>query len=188
MTAAVLVLAVLMLTGCGPRASAPSAPRLTLQVTAPASRSTVTAPVVTVTGIVSDSAARVTVRDNPVEVGAGGAFSYDLPVPYGSNTVVVRATIEGQNPVSRTLTITRNLVLEVFEPADNSIAGSNQVAVNGKVSDPAAQVSINGTLVEVNEDGLFSSLVDLYYVLTTINISTHLEGVAPITKLVSVTQ
>ncbi len=186
-SAAVLMLAVLMLAGCGPRTSTPSTPRLTLQVTAPASRSTVTEPVVTITGIVSDSAATVTVKDIPVQVGAGGAFTHDLEVPYGSNTVVVRATLEGQSPISRTLTITRNLVLEVFEPADNSTAGSRQVAVNGKVSDSAALVSINGSPVQVNEDGLFTSLVDLYYVLTTINISTHLEGVAPITKLVAVT-
>ena len=176
----------LALTACSP--SQPAAPRLRVEVTAPATRATVTEPEVVVTGIVSDPTARLTVKDAPVSVGSDGAFSHAVPLAYGANSIAVRATKEGQNPVSRTLTITRNLVLDISSPLDNSASAEDLVTVIGRVSDPMARVYINGTGVDLDEAGAFSSPVTLYYAATTINITTALDGVDPITKLVTVTK
>ncbi len=183
LTAAAVVLA---LAACSPRQ--PETPRLRIEVTAPATRATVTEPEVVVTGIVSDPTATLTVKDIPVTAGANGAFSYAVPLAYGTNSIPVRVTKEGQNPVSRTLTITRNLVLDISSPLDNSTAAEDLVNVLGKVSDPLAKVFINGSEVALGEDGSFSVPVTLYYAATTINISTSLDGVEPITKLVTVSK
>ncbi len=189
-SAAVIILLVgtvlFLVTGCSPKA--PAQARLRLEVTAPATRATVTDPIVTVSGIVSESSAKVTVKDTPVQVAANGAFSYPVPLNYGSNSIIVRATLEGQNPLSRTLTITRNLVLDVSTPLDKGLVSEDIITVAGKVSDTAAKLYINGTEIVINEDGSFSSPVQLYYATTTINISTVLDGVEPITKLVTVTK
>ncbi len=177
---------ILVTAGCSPRT--PAQPRLRLEITAPAARASVTDPIVTVTGIVSDPAARVTVRETPVQVGSDGAFSHPVDMNYGSNSIGVRATLEGQNPVTRTLTITRNLVLDVSSPLDKSSAAEEIVTVSGNISDTAAKVFINGEEISIGEDGSFSSPVKLYYLTTTINITTSLEGVDPITRLVTVTR
>ena len=185
-TIALLVLigaAALVLTGC----QGNSASALRLQVTAPSTRATVTEAFVTVSGIVSEAGASVTVADNPVQVSADGAFSYEIPLSYGSNRIAVRAS-EGDRNSTRTLTITRNLVLDVYEPVNNGSTPEDVVMVNGMVSDIAARVLVNGTEVTVLEDGTFSVPVPLYYQTTTMNISTVLEGVDPITQLVTVSK
>lgn len=187
MRTAVLVLAavVLVIAAAGCQRSPTS--RLTMQITSPSTRATVTEPAVTVTGVVSEPGASVTVMDNNVQVASDGAFSYEVPLTYGSNRIAVRASMDDQSS-TRTLTITRNLVLDVYEPADKGTAAEDLVNVSGMVSDIAARVLVNGTEVAVNEDGTFSVPVPLYYQTTTLNVSTVLDGVDPITRLITVSK
>lgn len=50
--------------------------------------------------------------------------------------------------------------LTVTEPADNSIINTDKVEVGGRTS-PGAVVSVNGELVEVDEEGNFTMMVVL---------------------------
>ena len=55
---------------------------------------------------------------------------------------------------------TTALPLEVTEPQDESVVSTSEVTVKG-VTTADAVVSVNGTLVDVNEDGKFSTVVSL---------------------------
>ena len=50
--------------------------------------------------------------------------------------------------------------LEVTEPQDESVVSTSKVTVKG-VATADAVVSVNGTLVDVDEDGKFSTVVSL---------------------------
>ena len=50
--------------------------------------------------------------------------------------------------------------LEVTEPQDESVVSTSEVTVKGVTTADAA-VSVNGTLVNVDEDGKFSTVVSL---------------------------
>jgi len=165
-----------------------TAPRLRLQVTAPSSRATVSDSSVTVSGIVSDAAAEVAVMDIPASVDSDGSFSAEVPLAYGENRVSVRATVADQSPITRTLTVTRNLVLEVDSPEDMGIVDEDLINVMGRVSDIAAVVLVNGIEAAVQEDGSFSLPLELYYPTTTVNITTQLDGVDPISRMVTVSR
>ena len=52
------------------------------------------------------------------------------------------------------------LFLTVIQPADNSIVSSDRVEVRGRTS-PGAVVSVNGELVEVDEEGNFTITLTL---------------------------
>ena len=55
---------------------------------------------------------------------------------------------------------TTTLALEVTEPEDESVVSTSVVTVKG-VTTADAVVSVNGTLVDVDEDGKFSTVVSL---------------------------
>jgi len=55
---------------------------------------------------------------------------------------------------------TTALPLEVTEPQDESVVSTSEVTVKG-VTTADAVVSVNGTLVDVDEDGKFSTVVSL---------------------------
>ena len=50
--------------------------------------------------------------------------------------------------------------LEVTEPQDETVVDSSPIRVSGSTS-PDAEVSVNGTLIDVNEQGDFAAMVEL---------------------------
>lgn len=191
--AALLSAAALVFVACGgPSAAA----QLRLEITAPSGRTvTVSVPTQMISGIVSDAAGVVTVNDMQVAVNEDGSFSHDVELAYGTNRIVVAATIEGRDrPITRTINVNRTLNLTLLSPegieidADTPVVtGENTIMISGRVSDPQARVLVTGDEVAVDEDGNFSSLVDLYYTLTTLNVTAMIDAVeTPLTTLVTV--
>jgi lipopolysaccharide export system protein LptA len=104
---------------------------LALEITSPQSKSEVTTDVITISGIVSSSQAAVTINGRQVTVGEDGGFSTTVELDYGENTVVVSATAEGEEPVDKTVTITRVLDLEITSPEDNAEVTESPILVPG---------------------------------------------------------
>lgn len=50
--------------------------------------------------------------------------------------------------------------LEVAEPQDETVVNTSPILVSGSTS-PEAEVSVNGTLIDVNEQGDFAAMVEL---------------------------
>ncbi len=161
---------------------------LALEITSPQSKSEVTLDVMTVSGIVSPPQATVTVNDGEVEVAEDGAFSTTVELDYGENTITVSATVGGQETVTKTVTITRVLALEITSPEDNAEVMLSPIIVSGTVSDPLASITVNDREVRVVDDGTFSTPVELDYVKNTIVISAVVEGQEPVTKTVTVSR
>ena len=92
---------------------APVAPALSLEIASPQDGAELTESPVTVDGTVSDPEATVTVNGEDVEVaeddchcGFRGSFSTDVELSEGENTITVTATLEGQEPVTKVITVT----------------------------------------------------------------------------------
>ncbi|MFO8064845.1 MAG: hypothetical protein ACQETQ_07525 [Spirochaetota bacterium] len=177
------VLAVLLVVGCGP--SRTSKPRLRIELTSPKTRTTLAEPTVTITGIVSEPGVRTTIDDEEIAVDSEGAFSSEVPLEYGSNRIVVKAEDDDFLSSTRTLTITRELALNLDSPAEPEfMTNARRLQVSGLVSDPAAKVFVAGTEVPVDQEtGRFSMDLDLHYLLTIIPVSALVDGVEePVTQ------
>ncbi len=161
---------------------------LALEITSPQPKSEVTLDVMTVSGIVSPPQATVTVNGQGVELAEDGAFTTTVDLDYGENTITVSATVEGQETVTKTVTITRVLALEITSPEDNAEVMLSPIIVSGTVSDPLASVTVNDREVRVGEDGTFSTPVELDYVKNTIVVKATVEGQEPVTKTVTVSR
>ena len=159
---------------------------LTLELTSPQDKEEVSENQITVSGTVSDPLATVTVNDSEVEVAEDGTFSTTAELDYGENIIIVSAIAEGQEPVTKTVTITRVLALELTSPQDKEEVSENQITVSGTVSDPLATVTVNDGEVELAEDGTFSTTVELDYGENTIAVSAVVEGQQPVNKTVMV--
>ncbi len=189
-----LALTAVVFAACGGGRS--TAAQLRLEITAPSGRTvTVDTPTQMISGIVSDPSGTVTVNDVQVAVDNDGSFSHDFELGYGANRIVVAATNEGrERPLTRTINVNRNLNLVLMSPEGLEIdpktpivTGENAIMISGRVSDPAAQVMVTGDRVEVDEEGNFSSLVNLYYTLSTLNVTAMIDAVdTPLTTLVTV--
>ena len=177
-----VVVLVALLAGCGMGGGS----RLSIEVTTPATRGTVTDQEVLVSGVVSDAEATLLINDEPIDVSADGAYSQTVPLAYGQNRIVIRADKEGSTAAQRTITLTRALVLTVAEPLDQSEVAGNRVVVTGTVSDPAARVTITGDDVEVGADGSFSYEVVIHYLETVLNVTAHAVDTEPVSQLVTV--
>ena len=81
------------------------APPLSLQITSPEARATLTERLVTVSGTVSDPEATITVNDVEVEVAEDGTFSADVELTEGINRIKVVAT-RGEEVVTKTVAVT----------------------------------------------------------------------------------
>jgi nitrogen fixation protein FixH len=181
---AVILLLGVAIIGCARQERQP----LALEITSPPNKAEVTEALVTVSGIVSSPLATVTVNGREVEIAEDGTFSTSVELEYGENTITVNAAVGGQEPVTKTVTITRILVLEITSPQDKAEVTESPIAVTGTVSDPSARVTVNGREVETAEDGTFSTSVELNYVKNGITVIAVLEGQAPVTKTVTVTR
>ena len=162
--------------------------RLQLEITSPASRTSLTDATVMVTGIISNATANVRVNDEPVVVSADGGFSHDVQLEYGNNRISIQADGDGFISSTRTVTVPREMVLEVLEPAQDSVSNVDSITVHGTISDLAATIMVAGTDVPVAEDGTWSMELRLYYPLTIINVTATRDGIAPITQLISITR
>jgi hypothetical protein len=161
---------------------------LALEITSPQSKSEVTLDVMTVSGIVSPPQATVMVNGRGVDLAEDGAFSTTVGLDYGENTITVSATVEGQETVTKTVTITRVLALEITSPEDNAEVMESPIIVSGTVSDPLASVTVNDREVLVGDDDTFSTPVELDYVKNTIVVKATVEGQEPVTKTVTVSR
>lgn len=173
-----------VLMGCGGQTQQ----RIQLELTSPSLRLETTDPEVTVTGIVSDSAATLRVAGTIVPVGSDGAFSHTVDLPYGTTRINVTAEREGYTSANRTINVTRKLVLAVTAPEKDSSTSENRITVNGTVSDKAARVFVTGTEVPLAEDGSFTTTVMLHYEETIIKVSAFLDELEPLSTLLTVTR
>jgi len=159
---------------------------LALEITSPQNRAEVTEDLVTASGIVSPTSAVVTVNGHEVAIADDGTFSSSVALDYGENTIVVTATVEGQELVTKTLAVIRILSLEINSPQDKAEVAQSPIIVRGTVSDPSAVVMVNGRQVETSEDGSFSSRVELNYVKNNITVTATVNGQQPVVKTLTV--
>lgn len=164
---------------------------LTLSVYEPQHGATFTDSMVQVRGYVSDSKATVWVNDSMVEVSKQGNFSANLELAEGENTIKVTAARgkpdKWKDVVERTVTVTYGTTVKVTSPEDKAELTESPVTVNGKVSDPAAKVTVNDIEVEVANDGTFSASVELVEGENTIEIVATMEGKEPVAQTITVT-
>jgi hypothetical protein len=88
--------------------------------------------------------------------------------------------------MTKTVTITRVLALEITSPEDNTEVTESTILIRGTVSDPLAIVTVDKREVEVAEKGTFSTTVSLDHGDNTIEVSATVEGQEPVTKTVTV--
>lgn len=162
---------------------------LSMQITSPSyTTKKITEGVVTVSGTVSDPKATVTVNGVKIGTASDGTFSTNFELAYGKNTITVKAELEKQKPVTKTITLTRILTIDLASPQDGAEVTENVVTVTGTVSDPAARVVVNNIEVEMAEDGTFSTDVELDYGENSIVIAAMVEGLEPVTKAVTLSR
>jgi flagellar hook assembly protein FlgD len=161
---------------------------LALEITSPQNKAEVTEDLVTASGIVSPSSAMVMVNDQEVDIADDGTFSSNVALSYGENTITVTATVEGQETITKTLTVMRVLNLEITSPQDKAEVAQSPITVSGTVSDPDALVTVNDRRVETASDGSFSSSVELNYVKNSIRVTATVNGQEPVVKTLTVTR
>jgi hypothetical protein len=151
--------------GCRPQQSVTNEGPLSLQVTSPRDGFETSWGFTTVSGIVSATEASVTVNGTPTSVSANGSFESDyLLLSEGANELHVVATLDDYE-VSKTITIIYNLNLHVslslhLEPGEDWFKESPS-EINGRVSDPRAEVTVNRKRADVSQSGFFSVMLDL---------------------------
>jgi hypothetical protein len=155
---------------------------LTLKVDSPQDKAEVAESRVIVSGVVSDPTAIVTVNGQAARVGSDGAFNATVELNYVKNTILVRAQVNGQLPVTRTLDITRILILEIDSPPSLVETTDGSIAVSGKVYPPSAKVTLNGTEIETAKDGSFTTEVELQYGENSLVVN----AIDPVTRTISV--
>ena len=138
---------------------------LTLQITSPRDGRETSWGFVTVDGIVSSPEATVTVNRISVDVAEDGSFESDyILLDEGKNEFRTVATLDGKK-VSKTVTVTYTLKLHVsislnLEPGEDWFTES-PAEIGGRVSDPRAEVIVNGKKAEVGRDGSISVMLEL---------------------------
>lgn len=138
---------------------------LNLQITAPTDGRETSWGFTRVRGIVSQSGATLTVNDDSVQVAEDGSFESDyILLSEGHNELCVVATI-GDEKVSQTISVIYTCKLHVslslnLEP-DEDYFTETPAEIGGRVSDPRAEVTVNGRAVEIGTDGFFSVMLEL---------------------------
>ncbi|MCK4515206.1 MAG: hypothetical protein KAU31_08110 [Spirochaetaceae bacterium] len=185
LTAAVAIAAVLA--ACGGGGTASSTKRMRLDVTSATSRGTITEGSITISGVISEPTATVTVNEKTVPIESDGSFSEEVELVYGSNRIQITAEADGFVTANRTISVTRALKLTVETPENDLDVPGTRVTVAGTVSDPTAEVRVNGRPVAVEMNGNYSHELVLYYPLTIISVIAGVEGMAPISQNITVT-
>jgi hypothetical protein len=78
---------------------------LAVEITSPRDSTTVYAPLIPISGIVSDTAAKVTVNNTPVVVAENGYFVIGVDLAKGRNTITAVAEVEGVGKVKKIVTV-----------------------------------------------------------------------------------
>ncbi|RKH96059.1 RHS repeat-associated core domain-containing protein [Corallococcus sp. AB038B] len=141
----------------------------TLDVTSPADHAIVSAEAITVSGTVQDATpVTLTVNSQAVTPDAQGAFSTQVSLANGINTVTVTATDAAGNFKSISRTVTRSSALPtlvVTDPPDGYVFTASSVTVRGEASAPNPSdtpvVTVNGETVVVHEDGTFAHVLSV---------------------------
>ncbi len=139
---------------------------LTLEITSPAEGKETSWGFTRVRGTVSPISAVVSINNwGYARVEADGSFESDYVVlNEGKNEIHVTATIGGEE-VTRMVTVNYTLDLHVsisldLEPGKDWLTES-PARIGGRVSDPHAEVTINGQKAEVGNDGYILAIIDL---------------------------
>ena len=109
--------------------------------------------------------AAVGINGTPVEVSADGSFHYDLNLEAGANLVeVVASTLSGETAYRDAavffISTAAGLPFTLFYPPDALHVSEPDILVVGGTS-PEAVVGVNGTPVDTNSLGIFSTSVTL---------------------------
>lgn len=138
---------------------------------------------VTVSGHASDEngLASLTVNGTAVSLPlAPDTFSVQVPLAAGANTVTVVATDPAGNATTATTSFTRFALpaVTIGSPADLSYVAATTVSVSGTVSDPAANVSVNGVAAAVAGTSFTAAGVPLVEGGNTLTATATLNGAA----------
>jgi nitrogen fixation protein FixH len=125
---------------------------------------TVRANLVKFTGGIPSADATILVNNNSVKVDSSGNYYIYLDLNKGQNVIEVK-TITGTETKTENIHIFFKLPLAIqvrlnksnFDP--NTDFKSPIEAIDGVVSDPAAEVKVNGVKVDVNTDGTFMARI-----------------------------
>ena len=141
-----------------------------LTVTDPVDKLETNTAALTVTGIATDMGSgikTVTVNDQTVIVGADGAFSTDVTLVAGNNTITVVAMDKAGNSATVTRLVTLNqtpMVLKVSTLADGSFTNNATLNISGTATDTVngiKSVTVNAQAVTIDANGAFSHAVTL---------------------------
>jgi hypothetical protein len=125
-TAAVVVVAALLVSACGEEEREAPAPKpVRLSLTGPGDGAVIDGDRVQVTGTVAPGAARVLVRGEPAEV-SDGRFSADVALDPGANVVDISAAATGRSPALAALRLVRQMPVEI--PDLSGVAPDEAVA------------------------------------------------------------
>jgi RHS repeat-associated protein len=130
---------------------------------------------VTVSGTVRDSTAvTLTINGTSVPVGAGGAFSYNLAIIEGLNTITLVAIDAAGNQTTITRRVRRDTqapFVSITSPIDSLLTNQLNVTVSGTVKDSTTiQLTVNGESIIVGVGGTFSSQLALAEGLNTFTV------------------
>lgn len=186
---AIIPLLCLAVVGCGPT---PPPTTLTVSISSPAADATIATSPVTVTGTVSNASATVTVNSVTATVATNGAFSAEVPLQGGVNTITVTATLAGQSPVTESISVTYSgISVHIDSPTEGDVLHTSPVTVSGTVSDPtsATIVTVNGVTAQITlATGAFFAEVPLTSGENTITATaTATPGGVAVTDSVKVT-
>jgi hypothetical protein len=117
-----------------------------VSILSPAAGAVVNVSTITVSGAVSDSlsgVAGVSCNGAPAVL-SGSSFSCVIGLVRGANTISAQATDVAGNTNSASTSVTFVTPVTITSPANLSLFNQSPVNVTGTVTDPAAQVSVNG--------------------------------------------
>lgn len=141
-----------------------------INITSPANGSTISDSSITVTGTTDDNLTQITINGISATV-SNGTFSADISLAEGQNTITVTATNQCSFTTTQSITVTKTtipkgpaltLCVVIAEWGSGACNGATvyqnwEVAwLFGDVSDPQAEVKINGIAVDIYDDGSFS--------------------------------
>ncbi len=141
-----------------------------INITSPANGSTISTTSLTVTGVIDDNSANVTVNGIPASI-SNGTFSANISLNEGINTIVVTAINQCGFSTTQNITVTKTtipqgpqltLCVVIAEWGPGACNGATayqnwEVAwLYGEVGDPQAEVKINGIAVDIYDDSSFS--------------------------------
>jgi len=131
-----------------------------LNITSPVSGTNYTTGQVTIQGLVSDALSGVqNVNCGMVSaVLTGGAFSCNVALAMGSNTIAVTATdVAGNTATSNiTLMFVTPINVQITSPTALQLFSTTPITVTGNVGDPTATVTVGGVIATTN-GGSFSA-------------------------------